>query len=86
MFDPSGCSCRLRGCPFLTGRCALLRGGFIWDATMVSEAGAFLLDRELQHHCQETYTQFGTPYVTITADRYFPKAGKQLDRVTARGY
>ena len=50
VFDPSGCSGRLHACPFLGGRYALPRGGFIWNAEMVSEAGSFLLDGGLQHH------------------------------------
>ena len=43
VFDPGGCTDRLRACPFLGGRRALLRGRFVWDAAMVSEAEAFLL-------------------------------------------
>ena len=41
----------------------LLGGGFVWDAVMVSEAGAFLLSVELQHHFQEKDKRFVTPYV-----------------------
>ena len=52
MFDPGGCSGRLRGCPFLAGQRALLRGGFVWDPVIVSRAGAVLLIRGLQHHIQ----------------------------------
>ena len=50
VFDPGGCTGRLRACPFLGGRHALLCGRFVWDAAMVSEAGAVLLDGGIQHH------------------------------------
>ena len=49
VFDPGGCSGRLRCCPFLSERLALLRRGFVWDATIVSEAGAFLLSEGPRH-------------------------------------
>ena len=60
VFDPDGCTGRLRGCPFLGGWFSLLRGGFVWDAAMVSDAGAFLLSIGLQHHFQEKEMRFGT--------------------------
>ena len=59
-------------------------GGFVWDAAMVSEAGAFLLN-VLPYYFQEKDKRFCKPYI-ITVDRYFPEARKQLDRVTARSY
>ena len=62
----------------------LLRGGFVWDAAMVFEAGAFLLNVGLQHHFLEKDKQFGTPYVLrLTANS--PRLESQLDRVTAQG-
>ena len=42
---------------------------------MVSEAGAFLFDGELQHHFKEKGKRFGTPYV-ITVDHYSPETRK----------
>ena len=71
--DLDGCTGRLRACPFLGGRRALLRGRFVWDAAMVSETGAFLLDGGLQHHFQEKDTRSDTPYI-LAADLDFPKA------------
>ena len=51
VFDPGGCSSRLRGCSFLGGRCALLRGGFVWDDVMVLGARAcFAERRSIPHH------------------------------------
>ena len=52
LFDPGGCLGRLYGYPFLRGRRAL-RGGFVWDAAMVSDDRAVLLSVGLQHHIQE---------------------------------
>ena len=75
MLDLGGCTGRLRACPFLEGRSALLRGGFVWDAAMVSKAGTFLLDGRLQHHFQGKNKRYDTPYV-IAAGRYFPEARK----------
>ena len=77
MFVPGGCSGRQSGCPFLRGRRSLLRGGFLWYAAMVSEAGAFLLGGGLQHHFQENDKGFSMPYV-VGADRYFPEARKTI--------
>ena len=45
VFDPGGCSGRLRGCPFLGGRLALLRGGFVWNAEIVFVARACFVER-----------------------------------------
>ena len=73
MFDPGGCSGRLRAYLFLGERHALLRWGFVWDAAMLSEAGAFLLSVGLQHHFQDKDRWFGMPYV-ITLDHFFPEA------------
>ena len=78
VFDPGGCSGRLRGCPFLRGWHVLLRGGFVWDAAMVSEAGAFLLSVGLQHHFQKNSKRLGTPYV-IALDRYSSEARKTTE-------
>ena len=45
VFGPGGCTCRQRACPFLGGRRALIRGGFVWDAAMVSETEALFVGR-----------------------------------------
>ena len=51
VFNHGGLSIRLRGCPFLGGRCALLRGGFVWDAEMVLGARACFDERRtILHH------------------------------------
>ena len=55
------------------------------NSVVVSEPEEILLSIGLQHNFQEKAKRFCTPYV-ITEDRYFPKARKQLDRVTAQGY
>ena len=62
----------------------MLRWGVRLEAATVSEAGAFLLS-VLQKGFQEKDRRFCTPFV-IMADRYFPEARKQLDRVTVRDY
>ena len=49
--------------------------GFVWDAAMVSEAGAFLLDEGLQHHSQE--------HMLLRQIATYPKPERQLDGVTA---
>ena len=60
-------------------------GGGCLDAAMVYEAGAFLLSVGIQHYFQRE-GQAVLYAVCFTADRYFPEAGKQLDRVMARGF
>ena len=63
MFDAGGCLCRLRGCPFLGGRHALLSGWVRLDVAMVSEAGAFLVVGGLEYHLQEkTSDSLGRTY------------------------
>ena len=52
MFDPGGCTDRLRGCPFLGGWHALRIGWTHSDAAMVAEAGAFLVQGGVEHHFQ----------------------------------
>ena len=51
MFDPGEGPSLLRGCPFLGGRRALLRGGFVWDDEMVFGARAcFAVWRTILHN------------------------------------
>ena len=85
MFDPGRCSDRLHDRLFREGRRALVCGGFVWGAAMVSEAGAFLLGVRLQHHFQKKKA-IRYAVARVAVDRYFPEARKQMDRVTARGY
>ena len=73
MFDPSGCLSRLRGCPCLEERRALLRRGFVCDSAIRSEAGAFLVDGGFQHNYQDKDKGFGTLYI-IAADNFSPEA------------
>ena len=53
MFDPSGHTGRLRGCPFLGGWHALRIGWARLDAAIVAEAGAFLVNGGAEHHFQK---------------------------------
>ena len=55
MLDPGGSTGRIHACQFLGGWRALLCGEvyFGLDATMVSEAGAVLVDGELEYHFPE---------------------------------
>ena len=52
MFDAGGCTGRLRGCQFLGGRHALRIGWARLEAAMVAEAGACLVHRGAEYHCQ----------------------------------
>ena len=63
VFNPGGTTVRLSGCPFLGGRHALRIGWAFLDAAMVAETGIFLVHRGVEHHFQESYKQFVTPYV-----------------------
>ena len=75
MLDPGRCSDHLRGCPFLGGRHALLRGGVVWDAALVSETGAFWLNGGLQHHFPRKGQAVWYAYV-IAVNRKFLEARK----------
>ena len=83
VFDPDGCTSRLRACPFMGVQGAFLRGWVVWDAAKLFEARALLLSVGLQTSFsrQGQVIWYAVRYVL---DRYFPEARKQLDRVTAR--
>ena len=84
MFDPGGYSSRLWTAHFWEDDTRCFLGGSL-NAAMVSETEEVLLSIGLQHKFQDKAKLFCTSYV-ITEDRYFPKARKQPDRVTAQGY
>ena len=83
MFDPGGCSGRLRSCLFLGGWRALLRGEVRLDAGWYLRLERFFIERS-------TLASFSREVqVILYAVCYYgrslsPEARRQLDWVTAR--
>ena len=78
MFDPGGCTGRLRSCPFLGGWHTLRIGWAYLNAPLVvAEAGVLFVHGGVEHHFQERTSDlyvFRSIAVSRTGSREIPMA------------